>query len=186
MSTKYLFAAVVVIAASALLTGIVMNWPQEQPQPKAVAIESTEPPSLVSQLRPGFTFPDVSGKQRNVMEWNGKVLVINFWGTWCGPCKEEIPAFNTLQQQYRAKGVQFIGVALDDRETVQDYLETNAMDYPVLVDGEDAAMQLAIRYGNDQAVVPYTAFIDRQGRIAFLQYGAMSQDLAREILESLL
>ena len=140
----------------------------------------------MSQPRPEFTLPDLNGTHRAIKEWDGKVVAVNFWATWCGPCKEEIPQFNALQKKYGPRGMQFIGVAMDDRGSVKTYMKSNTIAYPVLVDGEDAAAQLAIRYGDDQGVVPYTAFIDRQGRIAFLQFGSMSEDLARQIIESLL
>lgn len=192
---KWLWGAVVGLAAGALAVGIVLNWPggdrrddhsQAFQQPEAVDTAETETPTLVSQPRPEFSLPDLSGTRHALKEWDGKVLAVNFWATWCGPCKEEIPLFNTLQSQYGPRGMQFIGVAMDDRESVQTYVKTHAIDYPVLVDGEDVAERLAIRYGDDQGVVPYTAFIDRQGRIAFIQFGAISQDLARQIIESLL
>ncbi len=193
--SKWVWGTLVGVAAVALATGIVVNWPggdrrdnpsQDAQQAEAASTATSETPSLVGQPRPEFTLPDLSGNQRSVKEWNGKVLAVNIWATWCGPCKEEIPLFNTLQQQYGPRGMQFIGVAMDDKESVQTYIKTNAIEYPVLVDGEEVAERLAIRYGDDQGVVPYTAFIDRQGRIAFIQYGAMSGDLAREIIESLL
>mgnify|MGYP001547865850 CR=1 FL=1 len=130
--------------------------------------------------------PDLSGAHHAIKEWNGKVLAVNFWATWCGPCKEEIPSFNAMQKQYGPRGMQFIGVALDDAESVRAYLKSTPIGYPVLVGGEDEAMKLATRYGDDKGVVPYTVFIDREGKIAFLQYGAISPDLAREIIESLL
>ena len=192
---KWVWGALVGLAAIALAVGIVVNWPggnirndhaQVAQQPETANTATSETPNLVSQPRPEFTLPDLGGTHRALKEWDGKVLAVNFWATWCGPCKEEIPLFNTLQRQYGPRGMQFIGVAMDDRESVQTYVKTNAIDYPVLVDGEDVAEQLAIRYGDDQGVVPYTAFIDRQGRIAFIQYGAMSGDLARQIIESLL
>ena len=106
--------------------------------------------------------------------------------TQIGYRKQEIADFNTLQKQYGARGLQFVGVAIDNLESVQDYVKTRAFDYPVLVGGEEQAVQVATRYGDDQGVVPYTVFIDRKGRIAFVQFGQISQDLARQVIESLL
>jgi len=176
------------IAAGALVYGIVLNWPGRgtavAPSPEASG--PGDSPSPVNQPRPNFAMPDLAGTPHQVKEWDGKVLAVNFWATWCGPCKEEIPLFNAMQKQYGPRGVQFVGVAMDARGAVKDYLKTHAIDYPVLVNGEDAASDLAVRYGDDQGVVPYTAFINRQGRIAFVQFGAMSDDLARQVIESLL
>jgi peroxiredoxin len=173
--------------ALALVIGIVKNWPSE----KGNTTETSQEPlpqtqsSMISQPRPDFSMPDLSGTQRNIKEWDGKVLAVNFWATWCEPCKQEITDFNILQKKYSKKGFQFIGVALDDMDSVQAYLKTNAITYPVLI-GSDQAIQVASHYGDVEGVVPYTAFINRKGQIAFIQYGAMTQDLARQVIESLL
>jgi len=174
------WAAVVALAVLTLGAGIIVNWPKDN----AKLAEHTQS-ALISQLRPEFAMPDLSGAPRAIKEWDGKVVAVNFWATWCEPCKEEIASFNALQKQFGAKGLQFVGVSLDDPESVQSYLKTSVIDYPVLIGG-DEAITVATRYGDDAGIVPYTAFIDRRGRIAFLQFGALSPDLAREIIESLL
>lgn len=190
--SRWLWGALLGGVVMALLVGIVIKWPGGDPQgapsraPAPPAEAGAASPSLVSQRRPDFSLPDLSGTPRTIQEWDGKVLAINFWATWCGPCKEEIPLFNRLQKRYGPRGMQFIGVALDDRAAVQAYIKAQPIVYPVLVDGEATAEKLAILYGDDQGVVPYTAFIDRQGRIAFIQYGAISQNLAQQVIESLL
>lgn len=187
-SSHIIFGLAVAGTAAALGFGIVMNWPADQDrlgnagQEAQVQAQS----SMISQSRPEFSLPDLTGTQRNIKEWDGKVLAVNFWATWCEPCKEEIAAFNTLQRQYGGKGFQFIGVALDDLEAVQTYLKTRTIAYPVLIGENEAVVGVASHYGDDEGVVPYTAFINRKGQIAFIQYGAMSQDLARQVIESLL
>jgi thiol-disulfide isomerase/thioredoxin len=180
MRPKAILPVVIAIAVLALVTGIVNNWPKSETK---ISPQAQSP--LISQPRPDFAMPDLAGTQRNIKEWDGKVLAVNFWATWCEPCKQEIADFNILQKQYGSKGFQFIGVALDDQEAVQTYLKTSAIVYPVLI-GEDEAANVATHYGDDEGVVPYTAFVDRKGRIAYIQYGAMSQALAREVIESLL
>ncbi len=189
MKVTRLIASVVVGAAVlALGFGIVTHWPQNDRTSQATdqqQAQAADQSPMISQPRPAFTMPDLQGRQRNISEWDGKVLAVNFWATWCEPCKQEIPNFNTLQKQYGGKGFQFVGVALDDLDAVQDYLKTATIDYPVLV-GEDEAGKIASRYGDDEGVVPYTAFINRKGQIAFIQYGAMSPDLARQVIQSLL
>jgi len=185
--TTALFSLAVAVTAVALGFGIVKYWPTNQEPSGQVGQEpqAETQSAMISQPRPDFTMPDVTGKQRDIKEWDGKVLAVNFWGTWCEPCKQEIADFNILQKQYASKGFQFVGVALDDLDAVQTYLKTRTIAYPVLI-GEDQAAKVADTYGDDQGVVPYTAFINRKGQIAFIQYGAMSQDLARQVIESLL
>jgi len=185
--TTALFSLAVALTAVALGFGIVKYWPTDQEPPGQAGQEpqaETQSP-MISQRRPDFAMPDVTGKRRDIKEWDGKVLAVNFWGTWCEPCKQEIADFNILQKQYASKGFQFVGVALDDLDAVQTYLKTSTIAYPVLI-GEDQAAKVADTYGDNQGVVPYTAFINRKGQIAFVQYGAMSQDLARQVIESLL
>jgi thiol-disulfide isomerase/thioredoxin len=189
MKTSTLITGLVIAGiAVALGFGIVKNWPNKD---QKIANEAGQEPQaqtqapMISQLRPDFAMPDLTGTRRNIKEWDGKVLAVNFWATWCEPCKQEIAGFNALQKQYSSQGLQFIGVALDDQDAVQTYLKTGSIAYPVLI-GEDQAAEVASRYGDDQGVVPYTAFINRKGQIAFIQYGAMSQDLARQVIESLL
>lgn len=186
-SSTIVFSVVVAISAVALGIGIVKNWPKDQDRPSELGQEARPQAqsSMISQPRPDFSMPDLTGTQRNIKEWDGKVLAVNFWATWCEPCKQEIADFNTLQKQYGGKGFQFIGVALDDLDAVQTYLKTSTIAYPVLI-GADQAANVASHYGDDEGVVPYTAFINRKGQIAFIQYGAMSQDLARQVIESLL
>ncbi len=141
--------------------------------------------SLLQSPRPAFTLEDLEGRRRAVQEWDGKVLAINFWATWCPPCRREIPAFNALQQEYGSRGLQFLGVAVDDPDRVRAFLQEVPVHYPVLI-GEEEAMEVAVRYGNEAGVLPFTAIVDRQGRIAYLRYGELSEELAREVIESLL
>lgn len=144
---------------------------------------SAEKPG-VSAL-PQFTLPDLSGQQRNIAEWQGKVLVINFWATWCPPCLKEIPGFVALQEQYADKGVQFIGIALEDKEPVAKYLSATAINYPILLGG-DNGVTLAHQLGNSVDAVPYTLIVDRQGQIISRHPGEFSKEQILEIITPLL
>ena len=105
-------------------------------------VEQTSPTPL-----PDFNLPDVSGNQHNISEWQGKIRVINFWATWCPPCLKEIPEFMALQKQYAAKGLQFIGIAIDDQEPVEEYLAATKINYPILIGGV-TGIALAHQLGN--------------------------------------
>ncbi|MFQ5488375.1 MAG: TlpA family protein disulfide reductase, partial [Gammaproteobacteria bacterium] len=115
----------------------------------------------------------------------GKITIVNFWASWCQPCRREMPAFMRLQQAYGEQGVQFIGIALDERQAVQTFLEELevAVNYPILV-GDDEAIEIAKAYGNELGVLPYTVVVDRGGRIAHLQYGEMSAEEAEALIQS--
>ena len=142
---------------------------------------------LVGARRPDFGLPDVDGLPRAVGEWDGKVLVINFWADNCLPCRREIPAFIRMQQALAKRGVQFVGIAINERDAVRDFAK--AMDiefnYPVLA-GADDAIEVARQYGNEVGILPYTVVVDRSGRVSQVQFGEIREDELQDMLAPLL
>ncbi len=133
-----------------------------------------------------FTLPDLAGKKHALSEWRGKVIVLNFWATWCPPCREEIPLFIALQKQHGPEGVQIIGVATaDNTHTVAAYRQRMQMNYPILI-GEDDAMQIMARYGNRLGSLPYTVIIDRNGSIVVRKLGPFGQTELEGLIAPLL
>lgn len=130
-------------------------------------------------------FPDLDGKSQQLGNWRGKVLVLNFWATWCPPCREEIPGFVQVDAAYRAKGVAIIGIALDGHDKVTDFAKTFGIHYPLLLGGTDA-YDFAAQLGNTSKGIPFTAIIDRQGNIAYLGVGAMSKKELEKAITPLL
>jgi len=130
-----------------------------------------------------FTLPDLQGKIHNESEWLGKkVLVLNFWATWCPPCIREIPGFLKLQEKYGKRGLQFIGIAIDNQKAVQGFVTKMGMNYPVLL-GNQEAIDVSIRLGNKMAGLPFTVIIDRNGQIISRQVGQMFEpDVEKTIL----
>ncbi len=141
--------------------------------------------SIIGMPRPDFSLPDLGGDVRHISGWDGKVLVINFWATWCPPCREEIPEFIHLQNQYAEQGLQFIGIALQVAEEVRPFYDEIGMNYPSLV-GEQSVISIAKSYGNTLGALPYTVIIDRSGIVQFTRRGPVSIKEAREIIDSLL
>jgi len=121
-----------------------------------------------------FSFPDMKGQLQSITQWQGKILVINFWATWCPPCLKEIPEFIQWQQEFQSQQVQFIGIALDDQQAVADYLQTVELDYPVLIAG-DTGTELAKRLGNIINTLPFTVIVNQQGQIVHRQLGELSR-----------
>jgi len=127
------------------------------------------PAEALDVSRFDFALKDIDGQTRRVSEWDGKVLVINFWATWCAPCREEIPEFVRLQREFAAEGVQFLGVAVDRLEAVRRFVSAVPVNYPVLIGDEDG--NISRRYGNDLGALPFTVVVDRAGRIAATRHG---------------
>jgi len=138
-------------------------------------------PAVIPEVRPDVTLADREGKPRALSEWDGKPLVINFWATWCAPCRREIPMLNALAREKAAEGLEVIGIAIDFREEVLKYLESNPIAYTVLI-GEQDGMDAARAFGMESIGLPFTAFTDRQGRIATIHVGELHRPQADVIL----
>lgn len=132
-----------------------------------------------------FSLNDLEGKKRNLKEWHGKVIVLNFWATWCPPCREEIPLLITLQKRLAAVNLQVIGVAIDNEDAVRPYRQSVGMNYPTLL-GDDHTMQLIADYGNRSGSLPYTVIIDRHGTIAARKLGIFTRVELESLLDPLL
>jgi peroxiredoxin len=141
--------------------------------------------AVVDQPAPAFSLTDINGAVRNSHEWDGKVVILNFWATWCPPCRKETPMFVEVQEQYGATGLQFVGVAIDDADKVKDFMDTFGVNYPMLI-GENDAISVAKQYGDRFGALPYTVVIDRQGRINTVQRGEMTRENVQQAIEHLL
>lgn len=126
-------------------------------------------------LLPDFSFADIEEQTHPISEWQGKVLVINFWATWCQPCLKEIPDFIALQSQYAKYNVQFIGIAIDDVATVRRYKSTVGINYPILIANEWEGYDLSQRLGNSANTVPYTVVVSADRKIIYRHAGAVKK-----------
>ncbi len=142
-------------------------------------------PTPSNQSLTEFTLPDLSNKPHSIKEWQGKILVINFWATWCPPCLKEMPEFVAMQDEHSAKGLQFIGIALDEPEPVKAFIETHKITYPILL-GDDRGMKIAHDLGNVVDTVPFTVIVDQKGTIVTRKLGTLSKDELLKIVAPLL
>ncbi|MEI6354312.1 MAG: TlpA family protein disulfide reductase [Methylococcus sp.] len=106
---------------------------------------------------------DLEGKAHTLAEWKGRVVVLNFWATWCPPCREEMPDFTQIQSEFDRQGVSFIGIAIDDPLVVKAYLAEHPVNYPILVGGSDVPAW-ADRLGNEISALPFSVVLDRKGQ----------------------
>ncbi len=147
--------------------------------PAAAAPASTA--TVIPERRPEITLADRDGKPRALSEWNGKPQVINFWATWCAPCRREIPMLNALARDGAWPEIALIGIAIDFREDVLRYLEATPIDYTVLI-GEQEGLDAARAFGVESLGLPFTAFVDASGRIVTIHVGELHRPQADVIL----
>ena len=120
------------------------------------------------------SFPDLAGRQQALGQWQGKLLVINFWATWCAPCREEMPALNRLHLKYAANGLQIVGIAADSADKVMQFSKEVDLAYPLLVDN-GAAMEFSRRLGNRLGLLPHTVMVGSDGRRIFSRLGVIQE-----------
>ncbi len=132
-----------------------------------------------------FEFPGIDGKTYRLADWRGKLVLINFWATWCPPCREEIPLLMRAQDQYGANGLQILGIAVDDREAVLRYADSIGISYPILLSG-DQGFELMRQYTNTADALPYSVLISPQGEVLNDHRGVYTEpDLIRLISANL-
>lgn len=133
----------------------------------------------------GLSLPDLDGRTQPLAQWRGKVLIVNFWATWCAPCREEMPEFVAAQARDGAKGVQFVGIAVDDVDKVRAFAREIGLNYPALIGGY-GAIELSKTLGNDLSALPFTVVLDRAGRVAHTQLGPLKRAKLDRLLADLL
>lgn len=141
--------------------------------------QKIEQPTLDATTHPDFVLPDVDGTEHDFSEWAGKNRIVNFWATWCAPCRREIPLLKTFQDEHGDDGFQVIGIAVDFAEPVANYAETAEFNYPILV-GEQDAMAVAESSGIEFIGLPFTMFVASDGELI----GAYIGELHASHLES--
>ena len=130
-------------------------------------------------------YPDAAGHDQALNQWHGKVTVVNFWATWCPPCREEIPELSLLQEQYRKRGVVVVGISTDEVAKIREFSAEIKVNYPLLA-GSDGAMDVAASLGNNKGVLPYTAIVNVDGRVVKTYFGRVTKALLEETLLPLL
>jgi len=139
------------------------------------------PASKIPDRLPEFALADRAGKATSIASFGGKSLIINFWATWCAPCRSEIPLLETLHSEWAGREVSVVGIAVDYRDKVLEFADRFKIAYPLLI-GEQDALDAAAALGVESPVFPFTVFTDRRGEVVALYIGELHRPQAEVIL----
>ena len=172
-----LFAAVAIAATTG---GAAYHWWSQG----AAAAAAAGSGAVVEQVY-AARLADLKGGAQTLGQWQGQVLVVNFWATWCAPCREEIPGFVRMQERYGPRGLQFVGIAIDQPDKVAEFSREFHINYPLLM-GELETIELMRQAGNRAGVLPYTLVIARDGKLVSREPGGLKEARLERIIQPLL
>ena len=178
----------IVVAATAAGTAFYAYQQQVQAplatdQPRVQPADEGQSPAQLVEALPQFQLADRDGQARSLRDWPDKALIVNFWATWCAPCRREIPLLQQLQREHEAEGFQVIGIAVDFRDKVLAYADDMKIEYPLLI-GEQEALDAAAAFGVSTVGLPFTVFSDARGRIVTAHLGELTTAEADLILSA--
>jgi thiol-disulfide isomerase/thioredoxin len=139
--------------------------------------------SKVPEQLPDIRLPGTDGAVHRLADWRGRPLVVNFWATWCDPCRREIPLLKALRHEHAKDGLEIVGIAVDYPAAVRKYITEHGIDYPVMIGDQDGLAAVSA-FGMD-TVLPFSVFADREGRVVTLKVGELHKDEAELILDRL-
>ena len=175
----------VVVGAAALVGGLYLRGQLDAPASEVITVKKAATERGNLGHRPEFQLADPQGVRHAIGEWDGKLLVMNFWATWCPPCRHEMPVFMALQKRYASRGVQFLGIAIDDADKVGAFAAEIGLNYPTL-HGQLDAIEVMSAYGNASGGLPFTVLVDPSGNIVARHPGVLDEASASALIESLL
>ena len=127
-------------------------------------------------LKPGEGLTDLqlldsAGQARRLGDWNGKLVLVNFWATWCAPCREEMPLLDRTRRDLAGKGFEVVGIAVDDADAVATFLKESPVQYPILIGADNDTLR---KFGDGSGVLPYSVLIDSEGKLLAQRAGGFS------------
>jgi peroxiredoxin len=165
----------ILVALLGVAAGLTVSWKlSQQGVPPRQAGPDSE--SIIGEPAPPFTLGSATGERVSASDFQGQVLLVNFWATWCAPCVEEMPMLEALQSEYAGQGLQVLGIALDDVQQARDFAAGLGITYPVLVGAGDV-MLTARQWGNSSGQLPYTVLVDRDGNVRWARLGILKREI---------
>lgn len=152
--------------------------------PQTQIVSKTPTPTSSTQALFTANFPDEHGKPQALNQYEGKVIVLNFWASWCEPCREEMPELSELHTANKDKNVVVLGMAIEDVAGVNDFLKETKVSYPLFA-ADVQGMDIAASLGNNKGVLPYTVIIKADGSIAKTYFGRITKPLLEQTLKTL-
>jgi len=177
------FHLAIIVAALGVGIGLGYSLYQKESVTVTTPKEIADKPEKLDRL-PDFSFPDLQGNSRTSQEWQDKIVVLNFWATWCPPCRKETPAFIEVQSSYPQQ-VQFVGIAIDDQQPVQDFADEFGINYPTLL-GDMSAIEISRQLGNRFSGLPFTAIFNQSGKLVYQRTGEVKKTELTEQIKALL
>lgn len=171
-----LFVGIATLAAG---IGVAVHLAGRETPVPGIAAATAAPALMAARL------PDLEAHPQTLEQWRGKVIVVNFWATWCAPCREEIPELVKFQRDFGPKGVQIVGIAIDAADKVRPYAANMKMNYPILI-GDADGVELVQRAGNPLGGLPFTVILDRRGNAVHSHLGSLTADKLLEVIRPLL
>lgn len=163
----------------ALATVTACGAPDDTATPGSAATEGSADPGAQAPQRIDFTLPNLAGEPQSLSQWDGDLVLLNFWATWCPPCKKEMPLFQQYHEAHAEDGFTIVAVAVDELEETRAFVDTFGIGFPILI-GQDEAMAVGRDYGNRIGALPYTVLIDREGLVRETHRGEVTEaDLDR-------
>lgn len=147
--------------------------------------EKPLPPGMtalkVGDARADLELTDLDGRPRRLSEFDGQLVLLNFWASWCGPCREEMPLLDATHEKFADRGLNVVGIAVDDSDAVRDFLKDYPVRYPILLAGDDE--DASLRFGDTRGVLPYSVLIGRDGKLLAQRAGYFDENTLSAWLE---